>query len=163
MTMTCGKFMRRCSPFCLAAVVIISGCEGYPTSDGQAAHKKPHKATVAQVKPASRRTIEAATLPANLQTAPQARDVVADSAPYVGLAEAQLMARLGQPSVEREDQPPGKTWRYQNKNCTVDFMLYPDVETRIYRALAYEVINDDKSAAGKRLCLAELEARAHGQ
>jgi hypothetical protein len=40
-------------------------------------------------------------------------------------------------------------------------MLYPDVETRTYRALAYEVINDDKSAAGKRLCLAELEARAH--
>ncbi|MBV8537128.1 MAG: hypothetical protein JO128_16130 [Alphaproteobacteria bacterium] len=81
--------------------------------------------------------------------------------PYVGLGEAQLMERLGRPSVQREDQPPGKTWRYQNRTCTVDFMLYPDVETRTYRALAYEVINDDKSAAGKRLCLAELEARAH--
>lgn len=161
--MTCGKFIRQWSPFCLAAVVVVSGCEGYPTGDGQVAPKRPQKATVAQVKPVSRRTVEPATLPANVQTAPQARDAAADSGPYVGLAESQLVARLGQPSVEREDQPPGKTWRYQNKNCTVDFMLYPDVETRIYRALAYEVINDDKSAAGKRLCLAELEARAHGQ
>src|ERR1700740_78280 len=101
MTMTCGKFMRRCSPFCLAAVVIISGCEGYPTSDGQAAHKKPQKVAVAHTKPAPRRTIEAANPPANAETAPQPREVVAEGAPYVGLAEAQLVARLGQPSVER--------------------------------------------------------------
>lgn len=162
MTMTCGKFIRRWSPFCLAAVVLLSGCEGYPTGDGQAAHKK-QRVAVTHVRPAARQTLEAANAPASAETAPRPRQVVADGAPYVGLAEAQLVARLGQPSIEREDQPPGKTWRYQNKNCTVDFMLYPDVETRIYRALAYEVINDDKSAAGKRLCLAELEARAHGQ
>ncbi|HTY66271.1 MAG TPA: hypothetical protein VMH36_06455 [Alphaproteobacteria bacterium] len=100
------------------------------------------------------------------QAANPPRTLVAEASssaagPYVGLGEAQLVERLGKPSLQREDQPPGKTWRYQNRICTVDFMLYPDVETRTYRALAYEVINDDKSAAGKRLCLAELEARAH--
>jgi hypothetical protein len=137
-------------------VAAVSGCEGYQTADGQA-HKKHPKTVVAQVKPHPAPELVTA------QTMVQPRTLVADSTSgaYVGLAEGQLVERLGKPSLQREDQPPGKTWRYQNRNCTVDFMLYPDVETRTYRALAYEVINDDKSAAGKRLCLAELEARAH--
>jgi hypothetical protein len=150
--MTCGPLIRRWTPFCLAAVFLISGCEGYTSSaDVQkarrvaAVHKKP-------VRPAAKAARESAQA-----VTPSA---VSDGPPYVGLAEAQLVARLGQPTAESEE-PPGKTWRYQNKSCTVDFMLYPDVETRIYRALAYEVINDDQSAAGKRLCLAELEARTH--
>ncbi len=156
--MTRGNLVRRWSPFCLAAVVAVSGCEGYLNFDGQTAPKKHQKIAAAHGKPARRTVAEG-----NVHPVAQSRDMIADGAPYVGLAEAQLVARLGQPSIRREDQPPGKTWRYQNKSCTVDFMLYPDVETRIYRALAYEVINDDKSAAGKRLCLAELEARGHGQ
>ena len=163
--MTRGKLGFRWGPFCLAAVVVISGCEGYPAADGHAAHKKSHHLAAAHAKPV-RRLAEARAVPRLRGRSPRvevAQEAAADGAPYVGLAEAQLVARLGQPSIEREDQPPGKTWRYQNKICTVDFMLYPDVETRIYRALAYEVINDDKSAAGRRLCLAELEARAHGQ
>lgn len=121
--------------------------------DGHPAHSQRAKA---HTKPASHQTELV-----SVDTATQPGNAVADGTSYVGLAEAQLIARLGQPSLRREDHPPGKTWRYQNRTCTVDFMLYPDVETRIYRALAYEVINDDKSAAGKRLCLAELEARAH--
>ena len=153
--MTCGTLVRRWSPFCLAVVAAVSGCEGYQTADGQA-----HKRHVAHVRPRPAPELASAQL-----TAPSRRVVAEGSpsavAPYVGLGETQLVERLGRPSLQREDQPPGKTWRYQNKICTVDFMLYPDVETRTYRALAYEVINDDKSAAGRRLCLAELEARAH--
>ena len=150
--MTRGKLVRRWGPFCLAVVVAaLSGCEGYlDEHPARSKHAKVHTRTVSH--PTELASVETAAPPANS---------VADSSSYVGLAEAQLIARLGQPSFRREDQPPGKTWRYQNRNCTVDFMLYPDVETRIYRALAYEVTNDDKSAAGKRLCLAELEARAH--
>ena len=154
--MTCGKLVRRWSPFCLALVAAISGCEGYSTADAPAPHKKHARVAAVRAKPVSRPT-ELASVEAS---APP-RDAVADSSSYVGLAEAQLVARLGQPSARHESEPPGKTWRYQNRNCAVDFMLYPDVETRIYRALAYEVITDDKSAAGKRLCLAELAARAH--
>ena len=152
--MTRGKLVRRWSPFCLAvAVAALSGCDVQGVLDG---HPTQSKHARAHTKATSHRpelvSAEASPPPGN---------AVADGTSYVGLAEAQLIARLGQPSLRREDQPPGKTWRYQNKTCAVDFMLYPDVETRIYRALAYEVINDDKSAAGKRLCLAELEARAH--
>lgn len=155
--MTRGKHVRRWGPFCLAmAVAALSGCDvqGFVDGlDGHPPHSKHAKAhTKATPHPTELVSADTATPP---------RNAIADDTSYVGLAEAQLIARLGQPSLRREDQPPGKTWRYQNRTCTVDFMLYPDVETRIYRALAYEVINDDKSAAGKRLCLAELEARAH--
>jgi hypothetical protein len=152
--MTRGKLVRRWSPVCLAVVVAaLSGCEGYldeHPAPSSSKHAKAHTKTVSRP-----------TELVSVDPAAQPRSAVADGTSYVGLAEAQLIARLGQPSLRREDQPPGKTWRYQNRSCTVDFMLYPDVETRIYRALAYEVINDDKSAAGKRLCLAELESRAH--
>ncbi|HUK32906.1 MAG TPA: hypothetical protein VLV86_03285 [Vicinamibacterales bacterium] len=139
-------------------VAAVSGCEGYQTADGQA-HKKHPTTIAAHAKP--RPAPELLATHATTTTRTLVAEDSSSAGPYVGLGEAQLMERLGKPSLQREDQPPGKTWRYQNRICTVDFMLYPDVETRTYRALAYEVINDDKSAAGKRLCLAELEARAH--
>lgn len=148
-----GKLVRW-SPFCLAvAIAALSGCDVQGYLNELSPHYKHAKAHT--------KTVSHPTELASVDTATQPTTAIADGTSYVGLAEAQLIARLGQPSLRREDQPPGKTWRYQNRNCTVDFMLYPDVETRIYRALAYEVINNDKSAAGKRLCLAELEARAH--
>ncbi len=158
--MTCGTLVRRWSPFCLAVVAAVSGCEGYQAPERQA-HKNHPKTVVAHARPRG-----PAPEPVSARAANPPRTLVTESSsgatsPYVGLGEAQLVERLGKPSLQREDQPPGKTWRYQNRICTVDFMLYPDVETRTYRALAYEVINDDKSAAGKRLCLAELEARPH--
>lgn len=160
--MTRGKVIQRWSPFCLAAFVVVSGCEGSPAAHSDVTHHKNQKVAAAHAKPARRADAPGTEMVAQARTV-EARAVQSDGVPYVGLAESQLVARLGQPSARREDQPPGKTWRYQNKTCAVDFMLYPDVETRVYRALAYEVINDDKSAAGKRLCLAELEARAHGR
>lgn len=152
--MTCGTLIRRWTPLCLAVAFLISGCEGYTSG---ADVQKARRVTAVHKKPV--RHLANAESESAQAVAPSAPP---DSAPYVGLAEAQLVARLGQPTAESEE-PPGKTWRYQNKSCTVDFMLYPDVETRIYRALAYEVINDDQSAAGKRLCMAELEARTHGR
>lgn len=158
--MTCGTLIRRWTPFCLAAIFMISGCEGYTTAEGRPAHKNTAQPTAVGGQPANH-VAQAASETAQAGTA--SRNMGTGGASYVGLAETQLVARLGPPSAQSEDQPPGKTWRYQNRICTVNFMLYPDVETRVYRALAYEVINDDQSAAGKRLCLAELEARAHGQ
>lgn len=161
MTMTCGTLIRRWTPFCLAAVFLVSGCEGY-TRDTVQTPLKSQRAAAVHRKPAVH---PAAPEEVSAQAAMPVRDSqdTAGGLPYVGLAESQLVARLGRPSAEREDQPPGKTWRYHVKSCIVDIMLYPDVETRTYRALAYEVINDDQSVSGKRLCLAELEARAHEQ
>lgn len=80
----------------------------------------------------------------------------------VGLDEAQLRAKLGPPTSE-EDRAPGKVWRYRDGACTVDLDLYPDVETRVYRALAYEVISDDGSHEKKHRCLAKLASRSHAR
>ena len=148
--MTCGHTMRRWPPFCLAALAVLSGCD--LSSSGNSA--KPARHTAAAVRSPSPAPASRAVGPT---AAPEA------GASLIGLPEDQLVARLGPPAAERDDQPPAKTWRYHNKDCTVDFTLYPDVQTRIYRALAYEVINNDDSATAKRLCLAKLEARPRGR
>lgn len=70
----------------------------------------------------------------------------------VGLDEHQLTALLGAPS-EQEEPTPGKIWRYRKANCTLDITLYPDVLTRTYRSLAYEVTSNDNTAEGKRDCV----------
>jgi len=38
--------------------------------------------------------------------------------------------------------------------------LYPDVKTKRYDILAYEVKSDDNADEGKRVCLAQLQSRA---
>src|SRR5690349_17124146 len=58
------------------------------------------------------------------------------SGSLIGMDEEQLVALLGPPTSEK-DQAPGKIWRYRKSRCTVELTLYPDVQTRIYRALAY--------------------------
>ena len=135
--------MRRWTGVCLAAVAVLPGCDLAPSTSAKARH------TAAMHNRTSRISASAAPTAAP-----------ASSGSLIGLAEDELVAKLGRPVAERDDQPPAKTWRYVSKNCTVDFTLYPDVQTRIYRALAYEVTNNDNSAAAKRLCLADLESRS---
>ncbi|MCC2690472.1 MAG: hypothetical protein K0S21_3275 [Rhizobiaceae bacterium] len=66
---------------------------------------------------------------------------------------------LGAPTSE-EDRPPGKRWRYRDGQCTLDVQLYPDVQTKQFGTLAYEVKSDDNTDEGKRVCLAQLQSRA---
>ena len=83
------------------------------------------------------------------------------SGPAVSLAgksENELRALLGSPASE-EDRPPGKRWRYRDGQCTLDVQLYPDVQTKQFGTLAYEVRSDDNTDEGRRLCLAQLQSR----
>lgn len=133
--MTCIKLWR---PFCLVGLAFLSGCEGiHPLGNNQSV--RGHRITAVARAPSD-----------NLPASP------------VGMDESQLQALLGPPTVQ-EDRAPGKVWRYRNGRCTVNLTLYPDVETRVYRALAYEVTSDDDSAEKKRLCMAELESRARSK
>jgi hypothetical protein len=75
-----------------------------------------------------------------------------------GKSEKELRAMLGAPTTE-EDRPPGKRWRYRDGQCTLDVQLYPDVQTKQFGTLAYEVKSDDNSDEGRRLCLAQLQSR----
>jgi len=87
------------------------------------------------------------------------RDVVAGMpVSLVGKSEGQIRALLGPPTSE-EDRAPGKTWHYRDGQCTVDVQLYPDVQTRQFGTLAYEVKSDDSTDEGKRLCVAQLRSR----
>ncbi|MBI2740490.1 MAG: hypothetical protein HYX38_28575 [Rhodospirillales bacterium] len=75
-----------------------------------------------------------------------------------GKSETELRAMLGTPTSE-EDRPPGKRWRYRDGQCTLDVQLYPDVQTKQFGTLAYEVKSDDNTDEGKRVCLAQLQSR----
>jgi hypothetical protein len=77
----------------------------------------------------------------------------------VGKSESQLRAMLG-PPTSVEERAPGKTWRYRDGRCRYDVQLYPDVQTRQFGTLAYEVKSDDNSDEGKRDCMARLQSRA---
>lgn len=85
---------------------------------------------------------------------------VATAAPLnlVGQSEADIRARFGAPTSQ-EDRSPGKTWRYRHGQCALDVSLYPDVQTRKFTTLAYEVRSDDNTAQGKQLCLGQFQSR----
>src|SRR5204862_8090802 len=77
----------------------------------------------------------------------------------VGKSEGQVRALLG-PPTSVEERAPGKTWHYRDGPCSVDVRLYPDVQTRQFGTLAYEVKSDDNSDEGRRDCLARIRSRA---
>jgi hypothetical protein len=77
----------------------------------------------------------------------------------IGKSETELRAVLGAPTSE-EDRPPGKLWRYRDGQCTLVVQLYPDVHTKQFGTLGYEVKSDDNTDQGKRVCLAQLQSRA---
>jgi hypothetical protein len=79
----------------------------------------------------------------------------------VGKSEAEVRSLLGPPTSE-EDRAPGKTWHYRDGQCTVDVQLYPDVQTRQFGTLSYEVKSNDSTDEGKRLCMAQFKPHAPG-
>jgi len=102
--------------------------------------------------------------PAATSNEPPARPAATGS-PALSLAgksESELRAMLGAPTSE-EDRPPGKRWRYRDGQCTLDVQLYPDVQTKQFGTLAYEVKSDDNTDEGKRVCLAQLQSRAQAR
>jgi hypothetical protein len=80
----------------------------------------------------------------------------------VGKSESEVRSLFGPPNRE-EDRAPGKTWRYRDGQCSMDIQLYPDVQTRKFGTLAYEVKSDDNTDEGKRNCLAQFRSRAQGR
>jgi hypothetical protein len=88
---------------------------------------------------------------------PPARPAAALS--LVAKSEIELRAMFGAPTTE-EDTPPGKRWRYHDGQCTLDVQLYPDIKTRQFGVLAYEVKSYDNTDEGRRVCTAQLQSRA---
>jgi len=77
----------------------------------------------------------------------------------MGMSEGQVRALLGTPTSV-EERAPGKTWHYRFGQCRANVQLYPDVQTRQFGTLAYEVKSDDNTDEGRRGCVAQLSSRA---
>jgi hypothetical protein len=77
----------------------------------------------------------------------------------VGKSEGQVRTLLG-PPTSVEERAPGKTWHYRDGSCSVDVRLYPDVQTRQFGTLSYEVRSNDNSDEGKRDCMARFRSRS---
>jgi hypothetical protein len=90
---------------------------------------------------------------ASKPAAPAAAAPTAQGGPVqlVGMDEGEVQALLGTPSTV-EEHAPGKTWRFRKHDCVLSVALYPDVQTRVFRTLSYEVTSDDHNAGAKQLC-----------
>ena len=166
-------------------LLLLSGCEAARNmrndfarltsaqpAAAQAAPAKPVPATRPRSAPTTASTEPppnaTSIQPNSVETASAAPTAAADSpvrsssdGPPVALAgksEKELRALFGAPTSE-EDRPPGKRWRYRDGQCTLDVQLYPDVQTKQFGTLAYEVKSDDNSDEGKRHCLAQFQSR----
>lgn len=151
----------------LLLMVLLAGCDAMNGARGDLGRLTTSKTTPAPARPATavvRPTpSKAATTPApQVAAAPAAATTVVDDGPasLVGRSEGEIRTLFGTPAGTHE-VPPGKVWHYRDGNCTLDVRLYPDVQTRQFATLAYEVKSDDNSDQGKRACLAQLRNRAH--
>jgi hypothetical protein len=162
-------------------VLLTSGCQtartmgddlsrvmsSQPTSQARSAapaqpvaRARSNAAATTATPPAS--TEVSASAEATLSPAPTRSSSDGPAVALAGKSENELRALLGAPTSE-EDRPPAKRWRYRDGQCTLDAQLYPDVQTKQFRTLAYEVKSDDNTDEGKRLCLAQLQSRVQAR
>ena len=127
-----------------------------PFASPKAATAAPRTATAAS-KPVATAEPAVAAAPAKPASTSTAQPVN-----LIGKSEGELRTLLG-PPTSVEERAPGKTWRYRDGQCTVAIQLYPDVQTRQFGTLAYEVKSDDNTDEGKRGCLAQLQSRAQAK
>jgi len=86
----------------------------------------------------------------------------APSVRFTGKSEKEIRALLG-PPTEELNQPPGKRWVYRDGQCTLYVQLFPDIQTKQFGTLSYEVKSNDDTDEGKRLCLAQFQSRAQAR
>ncbi len=148
-------------------LLLLSGCE-VPRNAQSDLSRLVHSDPFAHQKPAPTRSTAAPVKSGNTEpavaAATPAKSASTTAAPVnlIGKSEGDLRALFGPPTTV-EDRAPGKTWRYREGQCTVDIQLYPDVQTRQFGTLAYEVKSDDNTDEGKRGCLAQLQSRAQAK
>lgn len=159
-------------------LLFLSGCEAarnmrddfarLTSSQPTAQKTRPAKSVASTTRPRAAPTVSTSpdapeapvASPATVSDEPPARPSTGGPAlSLAGKSETELRAMLGAPTSE-EDRPPGKRWRYRDGQCTLDVQLYPDVQTKQFGTLAYEVKSDDNTDEGKRICLAQLQSRA---
>ena len=175
MMMTGRGLMRPTLGIGLLLLLLLSGCDAVRiarddfdrlTSPPRVSEQA-RKTSAAQPKARPRNTSAATAASVDATAGPAAAPVAPssdDGSPVTlaGKSESELRGLLGAPTSE-EDRPPGKRWRYRDGQCTLDVQLYPDVQTKQFGTLAYEVKSDDNTDEGKRLCLAQIQSRVQAR
>ncbi|MBP7339013.1 hypothetical protein [Niveispirillum sp.] len=150
--------------WCCAVILMLGtgGCATFPPKAD--AGKAP---AVASLPPPAPRT--AATRPAPEPATPAKRPATAKPPPVsvpapdpappplrpVGMDEETLKNLLGQPSASR-DETPARVLSFRRSQCALNLTLYPDVESRVFRTLSYEVTSDDHDERTARTCHARF-------
>ena len=155
-------------------LLLLTGCEASRnmrddllrlTSSQPTAQKSQSAKSVASTRPSTTppaSTTDAATVAATATSEEPPVRPASTGGPalsLVGKSETELRAMLGAPTSE-ENRSPGKLLRYRDGQCTLDVQLYPDVQTKQFGTLAYEVKSDDNTDEGKRVCVAQFQSRA---
>jgi hypothetical protein len=146
---------------CILAAGIVVGCEAPSTHQPPVvAAPSPPPATASLPSPAQKPPPPSDTAhahepaePHDAEDDPDLSDVGA-----VGLDEGRVRELLGAPVAE-EDDTVVKRLHYREGSCSIEFSMYPDVETREFRILTLMVISDDRTARGKRICVARLKSQ----
>jgi hypothetical protein len=156
-------------------LLLLSGCEAARNMGNDFARLTSPQSPPVQPKKKAQPAVRprpAGTTPVSPETSASATETASASpirsssdAPAVtltGKSDNEVRALLGAPTSE-EERPPGKRWRYRDGQCTLDVQLYPDVQTKQFGTLAYEVKSDDNTDEGKRLCLAQIQSRVQAR
>jgi len=72
----------------------------------------------------------------------------------------EMVRLLGTADTLREE-PPATVWGYRSATCTLDLFFYMDMESRSFRALAYDVSTTDGVKGDRALnaCLKQIMDR----
>ncbi len=151
---------------CAMGIVLLTGCDqlsgmlgdepASPTRRTSVASQRTTRTTLAARRAPPR---DSSRVPGGAIAAPQEND---SALQLIGLDENDVRAMFGPPSAA-EENGPGKTWHYRNGRCSLNLSFYPDVQTRVYRTLAYEVTSDDNSAERKRICYSQFQSVARSR
>lgn len=80
----------------------------------------------------------------------------------IGLSEEEVVRLLGAAGNLREE-PPATVWEYRTSDCALNLFFYMDMETRRFRALAYDASTTDGSTGDRALslCLEQIMDHRH--
>jgi hypothetical protein len=147
-------------------LLLLSGCDVAKSMQDEftrltstkPASPRPQKSAAPPPTRPSAKPATSASSPSSSPDPPAPAPAVVGSLPLAGKSESEIRAVFGSPNAE-EERPPGKRWRYRDGPCTLDIQLYPNVETKQFTTLAYDVRSNVHSDEGKRLCMAQFRSR----
>jgi hypothetical protein len=133
--------------YLFASLTAISGLAGCASSSAKFAVQHPTRPAVS-VRHGGNAPVDKAA----------ARSADAHKVDLIGLDQQQIESRLGPPSRELQHSPAMEAV-FRTGRCTLIVTFYPDVQTRIYHALAYRVVSDADSSEERRFCSTVFDAR----